>query len=281
MIAPHELTIEDYKTILRRRIWIIIIPAVVLAISAYAVSLFLPSRYVSATVVLVEEPAVPENFVKQVIGGDVNQRLATMQEQILSRTRLADFQRRYMGELPDETQTNFSLLSGMTSQLEASSQALSRAHQDKIFVESMLSQQIEAEKLTHVGSSPVTFQKQLGTLEDELAALRSRYTDEHPDVIKVKSEIARLQKRIQEEASAGSPPTTSGPDKEGLTAETLQAKQLRAQLFQINQTIRERTAEQTRLQEGSGKGEAKLEPSPAMPPEKKTQTQESPTAAAQ
>src|SRR5258708_4281854 len=88
MIAPHELTIEDYKTILRRRIWIIIIPAVVLAISAYAVSLFLPSRYVSATVVLVEEPAVPENFVKQVIGGDVNQRLATMQEQILSRTRL-------------------------------------------------------------------------------------------------------------------------------------------------------------------------------------------------
>src|SRR5258708_4069805 len=387
MIAPHELTIEDYKTILRRRIWIIIIPAVVLAISAYAVSLFLPSRYVSATVVLVEEPAVPENFVKQVIGGDVNQRLATMQEQILSRTRLqqiiekfgldkretsqismeemvarlrdsitvsavrpmaetranglpgftvsvtarqadlaqkiceeitsffmqqnlflreqraedttefltkqlndakarldaqdtrlADFQRRYMGELPDETQTNFSLLSGMTSQLEASSQALSRAHQDKIFVESMLSQQIEAEKLTHVGSSPVTFQKQLGTLEDELAALRSRYTDEHPDVIKVKSEIARLQKRIQEEAFAGSSPATGGPDKEGLTAETLQAKQLRAQLFQINQTIRERTAEQARLQQEIGKVQAKLQLSPAIAQEYKALTRDSQTA---
>src|SRR5260370_7970458 len=88
MIVPHEWTKEDYKAILRRRIWIIVIPAAVLAVSAYAVSLFLPSRYTSETVVLVEEPAVPENFVKSVIGGDVNQRLATMQEQILSRTRL-------------------------------------------------------------------------------------------------------------------------------------------------------------------------------------------------
>jgi polysaccharide chain length determinant protein (PEP-CTERM system associated) len=387
MIVPHELTIEDYKAILRRRIWIIVIPAAVLAISAYAVSLFLPSRYTSETVVLVEEPAVPENFVKSVIGGDVNQRLATMQEQILSRTRLqqiiekfgldkgesrqfsmeeivarlrnsitvsavrpmaetranglpgftvsvtareaalaqkiceeitsffmqqnlflrekrsedttdfltkllndakarldaqdaklADFQRHYMGELPDETQTNFTLLSGMSSQLEASSQALSRAHQDKIFTESMLSQQIEAEKLTQAGSNPATLQKQLGTLEDELAALRSRYTDEHPDVIKVKTEIAQLQKRMQEEAPAGSPRTTSGPDKEGLVAETPQVKQLRAQLFQINQTIRESTADQARLQQEISRVQGKLQLSPAIAQEYKALTRDSQTA---
>jgi len=35
MIGQHELTIEDYKTIVRRRIWLLIIPAVVFSVSAY------------------------------------------------------------------------------------------------------------------------------------------------------------------------------------------------------------------------------------------------------
>jgi len=87
MIGQHELTIEDYKTILRRRMWLLIIPAAVFAVSAYGVSLFLPARYKSETVVLVEAPAVSSDLVKP-IGGDTNQRLATMREEILSRTRL-------------------------------------------------------------------------------------------------------------------------------------------------------------------------------------------------
>src|SRR5713226_1720919 len=88
MIAQREMTIEDYKAILRRRIWLLIVPAVLCAVGAYVVSKFLPSRYTSETTVLVEEQRVPEELVKSVVGGDINQRLATMQEQILSRTRL-------------------------------------------------------------------------------------------------------------------------------------------------------------------------------------------------
>jgi len=87
MIGQHELTIEDYKTIVRRRIWLLIIPAVVFSVSAYLVSLFLPARYKSETVVLVEAPTVSSELVRP-IGGDTNQRLATMREEILSRTRL-------------------------------------------------------------------------------------------------------------------------------------------------------------------------------------------------
>src|ERR1019366_3684969 len=36
--------------------------------------------------------------------------------------RLAAFQRRYLGSLPDEEQSNLNLLTGLTSQLEASTQ---------------------------------------------------------------------------------------------------------------------------------------------------------------
>jgi polysaccharide chain length determinant protein (PEP-CTERM system associated) len=387
MIVHRELTIEDYVAILRRRIWLLVIPAVICPIAAYAISLLLPSRYVSETVVLVQGQTMPDNIVKPLMAGDVNERLATMQEEILSRTRmqqiidkfglykedggrltqdarivslrksisvspvrpmaetranglpgftvsvtagqaylsqqicaeitsffmqqnvllraqratdttdfltkqlndakarldaqdakLAEFQRRYMGELPDEAQTNFSLLSGMASQMEASSLALSRAQQDKIFVESMLSQQLAAAKPSQVGSSPDTLRIQLATLEDQLAALQSRYTDEHPDVIKAKSEIARLQKKIQEEAPAGVTQAANETEKDGPVTETPQVKQFRAQLFQINQTIRERTAEQSRLQQDIRNLQAKLQLSPAITQEYKALTRDSQTA---
>jgi len=48
--------------------------------------------------------------------------------------KLADFQRRYMGALPDEAQTNFSLLTGLASQLDSVTQSLNRAQQDKLFL---------------------------------------------------------------------------------------------------------------------------------------------------
>src|ERR1700675_2469413 len=88
MIGQREMTIDDYVSILRRRIWLLIIPGVVFAVGAYTVSLFLPARWTSETVVLVEQPSVPESIAKPIFSGDLNERLATMQEQILSRTRL-------------------------------------------------------------------------------------------------------------------------------------------------------------------------------------------------
>jgi len=387
MIVHRELTIEDYVGILRRRIWLLVIPAVVCSIAAYAISRLLPNRYVSETVVLVEGQTMPDNIVKPIMAGDVNERLATMQEEILSRTRmqqiidkfglykedrgrlpqeaqiallrksitvsavrpmaetranglpgftvsvtagqaylaqqicaditsfftqqngllraqrvadatdflskqlneakakldaqdakLADFQRRYMGELPDEAQTNFSLLSSHASQMEASSLALSRAQQDKIFVESMLSQQVAASKLSQVGSNPDTLQKQLAALEDQLAALQTRYTEEHPDVIKAKSEIASLQKRMQEEPPPTVSQAASETEKDGPIADSPQVKQLRAQLFQINQTIRERSAEQARLQQEIRNLQGKLQLSPAIAQEYKALTRDSQTA---
>jgi len=49
---------------------------------------FLPKEYTSQTLVLVAKPTVPSEYVKPVVTEDLNRRLASMQEQILSRTRL-------------------------------------------------------------------------------------------------------------------------------------------------------------------------------------------------
>jgi len=386
MTGHRELTFEDYKTILRRRIWVVLIPAVICAAGAYGVSKILPSRYTSETVVLVDEPTVPENFVKSILGGDLSQRLASMQEQILSRTRLqqiienfglykedagrsmeelvarlrgsitvtaltpmaqtgskqlpgftvrvdanrpqlaqqicteitsifmqqnvllrerraedttqfltkqldeakgklneqdaklADFKRRNIGALPDDTQTNLNLLTGLASQLEAVTQALNRAQQDKVFVESMLNQQLAAGKLSQAGENPETLEKQLATLQSELRSLQARYTDEHPDVIKTKNDIAQLQKKIQEETKARSSDPASNGGQGSVPVETPLVQQMRAQLRQSDLTIRQRTAEQTRMQEEVGRLHARLQLSPAVEQEYKSLTRDYQTA---
>jgi polysaccharide chain length determinant protein (PEP-CTERM system associated) len=88
MIGHRELEFGDYLSIVRRRLWLILIPALIVPVLAYTVSLKLPNRYTSQTLVLVEQQKVPDNFVKPVVAEDWNQRLITMQEQILSRSRL-------------------------------------------------------------------------------------------------------------------------------------------------------------------------------------------------
>src|SRR5271154_3628712 len=87
-MIQRELTPADYLTMLRRH-WVMIgILALVGGPLAYGVSWVLPSRYKSQTTVLVQEQTVPSDFVKPVDTTEIGQRLSSMQQQILSRTRL-------------------------------------------------------------------------------------------------------------------------------------------------------------------------------------------------
>ena len=88
MSGMRQLDFDDYVEIFRRRWWLVILLALVGAGAGFGLAHFLPKRYTSQTLVLVEQPTVPGDYVKPVITQDVNQRLATMQQQILSRTRL-------------------------------------------------------------------------------------------------------------------------------------------------------------------------------------------------
>jgi polysaccharide chain length determinant protein (PEP-CTERM system associated) len=95
MLGHRALTMEDYGAILKRRWWIIAIPAVVLPIIAIAIALVIPAQYVSQTLVLVEQQTVPDEYVKPVVSEDLTARLASMKEQILSRARLTPIIERF------------------------------------------------------------------------------------------------------------------------------------------------------------------------------------------
>src|SRR5258708_8419956 len=260
MVRNGEVRVEDIKRVVRRRWWLVPACAVGCSLLGTLVATQVPKKYTSQTLVLVAKPTVPIDIVKPVVTEDLNQRLASMKQQILSRTRLepvldkfdiyreerkkvqvedlverlraaieisplepmagtqdrtmagfnvsvtlnnaqtaqqicteitsmfmeqnaraleqqavqttsflsqqadeakakldeqdsklAQFKRQYMGSLPEEEQTNLSLLVALNSQLEANTQALSRAQQDRAFNESWLSAQETSAKASLTG----------------------------------------------------------------------------------------------------------------------------------
>ena len=385
MIGDRELSLDDYLAIARRRMWWVILPVVILPVLAYLVSLKIPNRYTSKTTVLVEQQKVPDNFVKSVMTEDISVRLATMREQILSRSRLqpiierfglfkadvgkvpmeelvdkmrklitltpmqpdgarragmpgfsisytaenarlaqqvcaeitsmfmsenlkareqsavgttdflksqlaeaklsldeqdaklADFKVKYTGQLPEQEQTNLSMLTTLTSQLEAANQQLARAQSDKTYSESMLGQQIAAWHASKVTTSPETLDHQLSSLQSQLVTLRSKYTEEHPDIVKLKSEIAKVRKQISEnaEATAG---LSSRDESKASPNEPPQLQQLRLQIRQLEGVIKERGADQQRIRQQIAIYQSRIQLSPRVEEQYKQLTRDYSTA---
>ncbi|MBZ5561088.1 MAG: lipopolysaccharide biosynthesis protein [Acidobacteriia bacterium] len=379
MLGHRQLGFDDYLEILRRRWWIILIPAIVGCVGTYLYSRTLANEYTSRTLVLVEQQKVPDTYVKSVVTGDITQMLGTMQEQILSRTRLqpiiekfglfkdqkghapmedlvdrlrksisvipvkslvstsegalpgftitftandprlaqqvcseitsmfieeslrlreqsavgttdflkdqlddakrnldaqdaklADFKRKYMGSLPGNTQTDMNMLAGFTSQLDAVTSQLSRAQQDKTYQESLLAQQVAAWQASQKPGEvhEDMLQLQLTALQAQLTAMQGHYTPDHPDVVKLKEDIAALKKRIADNTS-----TASTKDKPAQPAQPAQAasrlepsaiQQLRFQLHQTEILIKEKTAEQVRLKQQLSTYQARLSMTPGV-----------------
>jgi polysaccharide chain length determinant protein (PEP-CTERM system associated) len=88
MIRNGEITVSEAKRILRNYWWILPIAVIGCGLIGLLAATVLPKRYTSETLVLVDQPTVPTEFVKPVVTEDLNHRLASMQEQILSRSRL-------------------------------------------------------------------------------------------------------------------------------------------------------------------------------------------------
>jgi polysaccharide chain length determinant protein (PEP-CTERM system associated) len=73
----------------------IVIPAIVLPIVALGISYRVTPVYTSQTLILVEQPKVPDEYVKSVVDEGLDSRLASMREQILSRSRLEPIIKQY------------------------------------------------------------------------------------------------------------------------------------------------------------------------------------------
>ena len=90
---PEDQNSEQFDTqhlfdLIRRRHMHFLIPLLAAWCAVWGASWILPPRYKSNTLILVEQPTMPKNYVLPNINDDLQARLQSITQQILSRTRL-------------------------------------------------------------------------------------------------------------------------------------------------------------------------------------------------
>jgi polysaccharide chain length determinant protein (PEP-CTERM system associated) len=388
MIENRELTMDDYAAMLRRRLKIILIPALLAPLVGFAVSFAFSPKYTSQSTILIEGQKVPEGYVAPVVTEDLSNRIATLEQRALSaerlrplienlrlaqgnavegkideiranvsidpvrtvtisptggpkranqgdvpgfllnytasnareaqalcsgladimlrenlndRTRvaqdttdflsrqveedkrkldeqdskLAEFKKRFLGQLPGQEDTNLKMLMGYNSQLDASTQALYRAQQDKAYAESVLAQQLAAWKSSQNASNPQTLEQQLSTLQAQLVSLQSRYTEDYPEVVKTKRDIAEVQRQLNQINNAPAPEATS--TEKGNLQEPPEIRQLRLQIHQLQEQIAASTRDQAKIQEQIKVLQGRVALSPAIEEQYKQLTRDNET----
>ncbi|WP_263367323.1 GumC family protein [Edaphobacter bradus] len=378
MLGHRVLTLQDYTAILKRRWWVIVVPMLLLALVGFTITFFVQPVYVSQTLVLIEQQKVPDDYVKPVVSEDLNARLSSMQEQILSRSRLqpiierfnlyganklgmderiekvrkdidikpiqsqiaranglpgffisfkagdphtaqsvcseitslflsqnlrdreqsamgttdflkgqledakrnlddqdaklADFQRTYMGKLPGDESTSMNMLMTLNTQLDATTQALSRMEQDKSYGETILAQQVRELQAPQTKVQPQVQQAELQQLQTQEADLTARYTDDYPDVVAVRRKIKDLRAEMEKApATQSAAPTVSGPEPASI-------QQLRAQLHSLDMGIAQKKRDQAKLQDQIAMYQNRIQASPMVQEQYKNLTRDYQTA---
>ena len=303
--GQSQLQLEDYIEIIIRRKWFVIIPFIISIIGVIVALITMAPIYQSTTLILVEPQKVPEAYVKATVTEEVQERLNTISQQVMSRTRLESvikefdlyhgkkdkmsseeivelmrknielsvkgdskksgsftisfsdnnpetarnvtnriaslfieenlkvreqqaegttgflenqleslktvleghenqiktFKQRYMGELPSQLETNLRTLDRFQLEMQTTNDLLRSAEERKITLEKQLADlksSIAAGTIVDNTTTPIRLR--LNELQKELSHLLATYTEKHPDIIRLKNEIAEVEKGLKENA---------------------------------------------------------------------------------
>jgi polysaccharide chain length determinant protein (PEP-CTERM system associated) len=87
-LLARTYTLDEILSLIARRRWLILIPFALGVAAAPILSRYAPERYRSEALILVIPQRVPDNYVKPTVSETVEQRLPSITDQILSRSRL-------------------------------------------------------------------------------------------------------------------------------------------------------------------------------------------------
>jgi polysaccharide chain length determinant protein (PEP-CTERM system associated) len=305
-VAPHEAALLAW----RRRKWLALLVFSATLVGAVSLTLALPDVYRAAATVIVERQQMPEAFVRPSITAELETRIQTIHEQVMSRARLtevilaeglyrelrgdwpmnaivdrmrndiqlqlrgvdqmtgrtatiaftlgyrgrdpqavarvanrlahlyieehadgrerqasrtasflkeqldevkraldeqerraSDYRLRYTNEMPQQLEANLAALERLNTQLRLNGEYQLRAIERRERFERQIA---EARGTREDTAAPAS---QLAQLEGQLAALRTQYSEQYPDVIRLKGEIAALRQE-----GAGAPPAEDTAD---------------------------------------------------------------------
>jgi polysaccharide chain length determinant protein (PEP-CTERM system associated) len=294
-----------YLGLVSRRRWFIIVPFCVAILVGSVLAVKLPRVYEASTLILVQPQRVPEKFVQAVVASDLDARISTISQQILSRSNLEnviqkfnlfpgssgekmfveekiddvrkrikvqvnrtrrdadafsiayqdedprrtmqvanalatffinenlreretqavgtsdfleaelenmrkrlevrendlkEYRQRYMGELPEQLDSNLKILERLNLQLTQKEESLRSARIGLVALENELSARrtaigsmMSAESVAASSGKVPEDQMNLQQARDRLSSLTSSYTEQHPDVVRMKARVEKLE----------------------------------------------------------------------------------------
>ena len=84
----ERIDVQRYLSLGRRRHIPFLISLMVGWLAVWGASWLFPARYTSSTLILVEQPTMPKDYIAPNVSDDLQDRLQSITQQILSRTRL-------------------------------------------------------------------------------------------------------------------------------------------------------------------------------------------------
>jgi polysaccharide chain length determinant protein (PEP-CTERM system associated) len=168
----------------------------------------LASLYIDANMRLREGQAAStsEFLAKQV--QDIQVKLEQQEETVTA------YKRQHLGELPEQREANLGMIDALQKQMTLLSDNIARAQERRNTVMQMATLEAELAEvemsntatrngtLDQSPSTQLSPQQQLRILQSQLAQYRVRFSEKHPDVIRLKQVIATLESQIEKVGSS-------------------------------------------------------------------------------
>jgi len=240
--------IRDYLAILQARKNYFLIPALAVFLLVAAIALLLPSIYASTSTILIEEQQIPQDFVRSTVTGFADQRIQSLTQQILSRTKLWEIiqQFKLYPEL-QEKYTREEILEKMRGDIKLETISAEIMDQARGSSKRPASRQpgqgiTIAFSISYQGKSPDMVQKVAGTLASSYLEqnLKIREAQAKTTTQFLEAELKELQERIR---GLGEKISTFKKQHEGITPELYQfnlsqAERLENEVKQLDSAIR-------------------------------------------
>jgi succinoglycan biosynthesis transport protein ExoP len=197
--------------------------------------------------------------------------------------KLKDFKMKHIGEMPEHQATSLQILGQLQSQLQIEAEALGRAEQQKQYLNSLIAAStapvVDTDPFEPTAAKPPVPtaaqapRSNLSTNKERLVSLLTRYSEEHPEVRRLKRIISDEEVRLSKEGpltvAAVQAPAAATPEPEpaqvrrpARQAARTSNPVLESQLRNVEAEISKRKEEHQRLARQVGQYRSRLEAVP-------------------
>ncbi len=177
--------------------------------------------------------------------------------------QVSTFKRRHLGELPQQMETNLATLAQLHAQLRMNADNQTRTSERRQMMSSQLADAQSLVPPSYVGpTGPVPEAVRLAQMKQDLARLRTQFSERYPDVVQLAAEVAALEHALAETKSS----EPKAEEKPGAPQPTPPAAPLSPYVLRLKEALSETQAdikvlksEEGRLRNGIAAYQARVE----------------------